>query len=318
MPYSQSAIHLGDLARALETLEPANEKTRLSIAMKLGLHWDPPQTRKKPLPEKPLPVPPPPVGVDTKPIFPTSKPSSTPVASHLEHTRGEDTATSIYVPPLESSASEDGDLSPPLEPLFFPRWMRGILSAALATESATGPLDVERIVKTLASGMCLKELPMLSSPTLTRGVQLLIDRSLAMLPFIGDQVRLSEEILRVVGKDRVTTLRFVGCPSRGAGAGAQMNWSQYEPPLYGTPVLLLTDLGIGRPRLSDERAGVAEWLTFARLVEKAKCPLLAFVPYAASRWPKVLTQHLTIIQWDRKTTATTVRNKMKNVREVSS
>jgi hypothetical protein len=234
----------------------------------------------------------------------------------VEQVRSEESAPSIRVPPLELSAPEDQTPSPPLDPLFFPRWTRGILSTALATVGDAGQLDVDRIVRLLASGKNLKELPMLPSPTLNRGVQLLIDRSQAMLPFMGDQARLREEILRVVGRDRVATLRFVGCPPRGAGVGAALSWSAYEPPLPGTPVLLLTDLGIGRPKLSDERAGVAEWLKFARLLEKANCPLVAFVPYAASRWPPVLTHHMTVIQWDRKTTATRVRSQVRCAHEV--
>lgn len=316
MPHTKSAIHLGDLACALETLEPADEKTRLAIAMKLGMHWDKPEPGKESFTETPPRKPDPPDGPKRNPVFGPTKAPGNPVSSSLEHTRSEDSPPSIYVPPLESSAPEEDARSAPLEPLFFPRWVRGILSAALATNSVVGTLDVDRVVKILASGMCLKELPTLPSPTLSGGVQLLIDRSHAMLPFIGDQAKLHEEILRVVGKDRVTTLRFVGCPTRGAGSGPEMNWSPYEPPLHRTPVLLLTDLGIGRPMLSDERAGVAEWLKFARLAEKTNCQLVAFVPYAPSRWPQALLRYMTIIQWDRNTTATTVRNRVKKEREV--
>jgi hypothetical protein len=319
MAYSQSAINLGDLARALEDLKPDDEATRRAIALTLGLDLAVPESQEKTSKEKgsPLPKPPQPgeIGGDRNPFM---KSSVRPIASLIEHTASEERAPSIYVPPLEPSKPEDDMQPPPLEPLFFPRWTRGILSASLATDSTTGPPDVERIVQTLARGMCLHELPMLPSPTLTRGVQLLIDRSQAMLPFIRDQIRLREEILRVVGSDRVSTMRFVGCPLRGAGEGPEMSWSQYEPPLPGTPVLLLTDLGIGRPRLIDERASVTEWRKFAQLVKKAQCPLVAFVPYLAARWPQALRRHLTIIQWDRKTTATTVRNRVKRAHEVRS
>src|SRR4051812_45530890 len=259
MAYSHPAINPGDLARALEALRPADETTRRAIAVTLGMYLASPQPQEKaPMnPSSKGSNVPGPIVPSLRDISDPSESSGSPLPSRLEHTRSEKRAPSIYVPPLETSSPEDNAPSPPLEPLFFPRWMRGILGAALATDSAVGPLDVERIVQILARGMCLNELPTLSSPTLTRGVQLLIDRSQAMLPFVRDQIRLREEILRVVGNDRVTTLRFVGCPSRGAGEGPEMSWSQYEPPLPGTPVLLLTDLGIGRPRLTDERASAA-------------------------------------------------------------
>jgi len=316
MPYSTSAINLGDLARAFAELKPTNEASRLAIASTLGMFWDPPKPTKvavKPRPthqretlyERPSQH-----DIERLPTPPRV------ITSRLDHTRSEDAAPSILVPPLEASAAESDSQSPLHEPLFFPRWTRAILSAGLATNSEIGEIDIDRVVNILAKGHCLNKLPLLSTPTLTRGVQLLIDRSQAMTPFIQDQIRLHREILATVGSDRVTTLRFVGCPIRGAGAGSEPTWAPYEPPPTRAPILLLSDLGIGRPRLSDERAGIREWLTFIRLVKKAKCPLLAFVPYEASRWPLALANQMSIIQWDRNTTAITVCNKLKHARVV--
>jgi len=316
MPQVTSEISLGDLAWALKKLKPADEKTRLAIAQTLGMTWEQPQKVKAPSRRKRTREAKPPERAPGNPIFDQPASISRALATRLEHTRNEEPARSIYVTPLEASGSESEMESPPLEPLFVPRWTRGILSAGLATNSEIGDVDVERVVKVLASGKSVEELPLLSSPTLNRGVQLLIDRSQAMEPFIKDQARLHEQIVAVVGPDRVTTLRFVGCPTRGAGAGPEGTWGQYEAPMNRAPVLLLTDLGIGRPRFGDERARVSEWLNFAYLVKKAKSPLIAFVPYGESRWPAVLMNDISIIQWDRNTTAITVSNKLKCVREM--
>ena len=160
----------------------------------------------------------------------------------------------------------------------------------------------------LAQGKQVWPLPTLPWPTLSRGVQVLVDRSQAMAPFARDQVVLQHEIQRVVGEDQVQVLRFAGCPSRGAGTGPQRKWQDYQPPLPGTPVLLLTDLGIGRPLLADDWVGAEEWLEFAAVVRRAGCPLVAFVPYAPSRLPPRLVGALTVIQWDRRTTAVSIRN----------
>lgn len=316
MPQDVSEISLGDLAHALKKLRPTNENTRLAIAKTLGMSLQTSQTAKTATIRKPE------KGDDEEQSGatrsnPTFDPISTkrPLAGRLKHTRSEQPAPSIYVPPLPKSAPESEAQSPPLKPLFFPRWTRGILSAALATTSQIGDVDVDRVVQVLAAGKSVEKFPLVSLPTLSRGVQLLIDRSQAMEPFIKDQGRLHQQIMNVVGPDRVTTLRFVGCPTRAAGTGPQETWSKYDAPLTAAPVLLLTDLGIGRPRLSDERSGVAEWLNFAELVKKAKCPLIAFVPYGESRWPTALRNHMSIIQWDRTTTAVTVSNKLKSVRE---
>jgi hypothetical protein len=316
MPASLSEVNLGDLARALSDLKPRNEESRVAIATALGMHWVPVTAPKSVVKKKAKQK----SERRVEPIslgeFERLPPPTRVIKSRLEHTRSEESAPAISVAPLEASGSESDSQSLRLEPLFFPRWTRAILSAGLATNSEIGPVDVNRVVEILARGESLKTLPLLSTPTLTRGVQLLIDRSEAMTPFIRDQVRLHREIVATVGSDRVTTLRFVGCPIRGAGGGAEPSWSSYEPPASKAPVLLLTDLGIGRPLLNDDRAGIDEWLLFIERVKKAKCPLLAFVPYAQSRWPPELASRMSIIQWDRRTTAVTISNKLKHAREV--
>lgn len=314
MPQSITEVNRGDLAEALKKLKPTNEATRLAIAQALGMGWDPPKKSKAPGKEKRIEGPAVTGGRLTRnvPFFEQMPLPSRALLSLLEHRRSEEPAPSIYVEPLQTSPPESETQSPPHEPLFLPRWTRGILNAALATDSEIGDVDIDRAVRTLAKGHALVDLPLMSTPTLARGVQLLIDRSEAMVPFIRDQMILHEQITATVGRDRVTTLRFVGCPTRGAGTGPEATWSTYDAPLNGGPVLLLTDLGIGRPALSDERAGAMEWFNFAQIVRKAKCPLIAFVPYGESRWPQKLRGHMSIIQWDRNTTANSVSNSLKS------
>lgn len=316
MPASLSEVNLGDLAHALSNLKPRNEESRVAIATALGMHWVQASALKPLVKAKSKQKRERRVETVSAGEFERLPPATRVIKSRLEHTRSEESAPAISVAPLEASGSESDLQALPLEPLFFPRWTRAILSAGLATNSDVGPVDVDRVVEILARGESLKTLPVLSTPTLTRGVQLLIDRSEAMTPFIRDQVRLHKEIVATVGSDRVTTLRYVGCPIRGAGGGAAPSWSTYEPPVSKAPVLLLTDLGIGRPRLNDERAGIEEWVLFIEQVKKAECPLLAFVPYAQSRWPPELASRMSIIQWDRRTSAITVCNKLKHAREV--
>lgn len=316
MPGSLSELNLGDLAQALSDLKPCNEESRVAIVTALGMHWVPPSASKSRVKRKVRHKAERHVETVGPGSFERIPPPVRVIKSRLEHTRSEESAPAISVAPLEASGSESDAQKLPLEPLFLPRWTRAILSAGLATNSDVGPVDVDRVVEILARGESLKTVPLLSTPTLTRGVQLLIDRSEAMTPFIRDQVRLHKEIVATVGADRVTTLRFVGCPVRGAGGGAEPSWSAYEPPVSKAPVLLLTDLGIGRPRLNDDRAGIDEWLLFIERVKKAKCPLVAFVPYGQSRWPPELASRMSIIQWDRKTSAITVSNKLKHAREV--
>ena len=237
--------------------------------------------------------------------------------STIERSAGEAEPWNIDVVPLQlQTTSEEFTEPPPLLPLFVPLWTRGILSAALTTDSEDGPLDLESIAESLAHGECIWQLPRLPWPTLRRGVQVLVDKSDALVPFTRDQTWLQEEIRRVVGVDRVQILRFVGCPSRAVGTGPRKFWDKYRPPPSGTVVLLLTDLGIGMPMFATEVADVSEWLEFAKVIHRAGCPLVAFVPYTPSRWPRHLIGAMTIIQWDRGTSAATVRRLVRRGHEV--
>src|SRR5215471_9337383 len=138
-----SEINLGHLAQALKKLKPDNEDSRLAIAKTLGLGWTPPQktgtgSKEKKGRNAPDSTPPP---QTTKPIFDRPQ-SNFALTSRLEHKRSTEPAPSIYVPPLKASRPESETKSPPLEPLFLPRWTRGILSAGIATNSEVGAVDV--------------------------------------------------------------------------------------------------------------------------------------------------------------------------------
>jgi hypothetical protein len=178
----------------------------------------------------------------------------------------------------------------------------------LSTDSGDGPIDVARLIERLARREHFRDLPREPLLTLRRGVQLLVDTAEAMLPFARDQQVLERALHDVVG-DSLEVLRFVGCPSRGAGRGRPSRWPrEYPPPPAGTVVLVVTDLGIGGSHLSTEPASTSEWAVFAESVQHADCPLVALVPYAPARWPECLQRLVRMVYWDRPTTAGAVRH----------
>ena len=315
-----SKIFLGDLVDAIRELEAVDATTRKQIASVLGFELIQ-QVADKHKPPEPKAASQVSDVSKTAPEEPSLTPSPTAPNSFsikLDFIPSETGDWLQGVKPLRRPAKADKGPAAPLRlsPLLLPRWARAILSASLATSAEDGPLDIEKIVETLGKGETLPTLPTLSAPTLRRGVQLLVDQSRSMQPFMRDQVWMQDEILKVVGSDKVKIEYFAGSPLRGAGAGLKP-WPAYEPPPAGTPVLLLTDLGICQPMLSNEWADAGEWLQFAQMVGQAKCRLIAFVPYGPSRWPRKLTRVMTLIQWDRSTTAGTVRSLFGKRAEVS-
>ena|SRR5438105_2267035 len=223
-----------------------------------------------------------------------------------------------WIPEVEPFPPQDEEVDitpPPLVPLFTPRWTRGILSASLATSDEEGPLDVERATEMLANCESVGSLPVVASKTMRRGAHLLLDAGQTMMPFRRDQAWLTRAILRVVGESHVEVFSFVGSPLRGAGGGAYP-WPEYKPPLPGTPVVVLTDLGVCRTARGFESADEGEWAECAEGIRRAGCALIALVPYKPSRWPRSLARRMTIIRWDRGTTASTVSEILRRSAEV--
>ncbi|TMC21181.1 MAG: hypothetical protein E6J34_10400 [Chloroflexi bacterium] len=326
---SSSASFLADLTRCFKQLDPTDDATRSAIADLLGLHEEDAYAAPRPLFS--------PIRQASKdPFQPTSNARKERKPSLPAQTKSNAAQTSNWLPstlellsageekwdfgvsplPMQSSSSEFPEL--PLEPLFVAQWTRGILSATLSTTSDDGPLDIERIVASLAQNKCQQQLPRLPQPTLRRGVQLLIDKSDGLVPFSRDQRWLQDKLLHIVGPDKLEILRFIGSPLRDVGPGPKSTWSKYQPPLAGTVVLLLTDFGIGQPMFSTDAASISEWLDFAQKVQRAGCPLVAFVPYAPDRWPYHLRRCMAMIQWDRKTNVSTVRRLIGPAHEVKT
>jgi hypothetical protein len=307
--HRNNKISLGDLVRAMGKLKAKDLETQKRIAEMLGM------TLVEKVIDGPSAITDAPIlegnqivdsqNTDPTPALETDFGDSIPIT--LQHDQSEKDEWIREVEPLPAASQGGEYVAPKLEPLFLPQWTRAILSAALVTNAGDGLPDIERITETIARGDVVRELPTHSLPTVRRGVQLLVDKSLAMMPFARDQTWLQKQLQNVVGSDRVQVTRFVGTPLSRIGSRSQAA-ADYAPPLPGTPVVLLTDLGICQPMLAEDWADPQEWVRFSLIVRHAHCPLIALVPYGPSRWPAELLPYMTIIQWDRKTTAPIIRS----------
>ena len=317
-------IFLGDLARAISELGISDPAALKLAAQMLGFNLDAVDAGKNEIRQESTvtsdaPIAPSETGSETVTPPPEGASISTTetetskakvIAIELSRTTGQKETWIPEVEPLPPQ--EDGPIAtPPLIPLLMPQWTRGILSAAFSTWDDEGLLDIESVTEVLANGESVERLPTLLSLTLGRGVQLLLDKSQAMMPFVRDQAWLLKEIRNVVGTDKVEVLRFIGSPGRGAGAGPRP-WPDYQPPPPGVPVVILSDLGIRQPMFASDWADEDEWVAFVDVVVRAHCPLIALVPYKSSRWPRSLTRLMSIVPWDRSTTAGRVNSLRKN------
>lgn len=202
----------------------------------------------------------------------------------------------------------------PFEPLLVPTKVRALLSTLLATEVEEGPLDVQRLIASIARREPVTRLFRKRSPTLRRGVQVLVDRGASMSLFARDARWLARELQNVIGAPRVDLWLFADCPARGVGRPEDDEWSTYRAPASGTPVLLLTDLGIGATAAT--RADAVEWEPFLAAVRAAACPVFVLAPYASHRWPP-LAQRIEALPWDRRVTVQLARRSASSARRRS-
>jgi hypothetical protein len=180
----------------------------------------------------------------------------------------------------------------PLLPLLPTRITPGILTGCISTDAGDGMLDVDALVELAAQRRFEEAIPRVVRASLFRGVQLLLDRSPAMTPFARDVTELARTIRSVIGHN-VEEFSFSGHPLHQALPGTAL----YAPPRPGTPVLALTDLGIGQAPGYLRPDADTTWPSLAELLLRRGSELVALVPYPRSRWP-ALGGYVHMIPWD--------------------
>jgi hypothetical protein len=303
-------VSLADLIRALGTLEPDNDGIK-NVASMLGFELDnevipikpsKPEKSQRSFSDRSLPY---------NRSIKSQKPRATSdvLANLAMKTIKENVPIDVPIPkmpePLKDNPVENEPL-PEHNPLLVPIWTRAIITKLLSVEADEGSPDILKLIKIISENQPLRQIPRKSYPTLRRGVQILIDIGPGLVPYIRDQISLLERLEHIVGTDLVEVWDFIGTPLKYSVSHDESLGSKYELPSSGTPILMLTDLGITIPPFATEVTSVDDWIEFAHCVHEAECPLLALTPYDSTRWPNALKDQIEIIKWDRETTVLTV------------
>ena len=313
MTQSHSEIFLGDLARAVSASHSIDPQIIASIAQLLGFRF----------------------GLDRVSQLDTSRLETGKVSAPSIQTdglaaqdrEGDHSESSVelpsdvtqpiveYLPAVEKIGLKQitewpawertADVTMRYRPLFQQQWTRGLLTEAVSTWRETGEIDIRRALETMVSGK-LAELPRMYLPTLARGCQVMVDVSAGMSPFARDCWQLIDALRSIVGREQIQVFYFKHCPIYGVEAENSAHFVPFKA-ILTTPVLLLTDLGFATPAFSLRRAMVQDWIHLAQYLRDESCLLLTLVPYPRHRWPRRLSKEMTIIQWDRDTTANAVR-----------
>lgn len=225
------------------------------------------------------------------------------------------------VPPIDAPGHEpdgnDGQASLPFEPPWTTDWARGLMFAAVSTPVESRTLDQRRLIGKVSSQQVVRAVPWQHRPSARRGVQLLTDHGPGMAPFHLDRAWLRDLVESVAGRDRVEVLRFRGCPAQGVVRSVLTGPQVYRPPVPGTPVVLVSDLGRARPPFTGAYAARAEeWRRFVEAVVHAGCPVICLTPYDREGYPPGLREKVALVPFDRRITLGEVRQATSRARDM--
>jgi len=313
----RGTIGLGDLLRSLKGLDTRDPATAERIARSLGF-----------------------TGIEANPVeetqgvsgaAPRPRVSKKPAPENLPHRSGLPPVTPPVDLPaeiLETEMTPIESMGPPSAPpewldkgpllgdrrlpsvprakLFPERSAKGVLTAAVATRRAGIAPDIARLVQGLVRGRVLARFPYRPRPSVHRGVQLLMDTSDAMTPFLEDLDDLARELVSVVGKNATELYEFQGDPNTAVRWTEGFNDVPWRT-VPGRPVVLATDFGIGAQAAAHDRATPRAWSRFERQTREAGVPVIAFVPYGRARWPQALSRRIRLVHWDHRTRASHIK-----------
>jgi hypothetical protein len=192
---------------------------------------------------------------------------------------------------------------PPATPLTAATQQRA-LAMALAGTAVGGRINVLALVDDFAQRRARRAPPRLPRPSLRRGVQLIVDRGPALEPFRGDLERLRNALLSVVSQSGMDEIGFESDPGtvvrrrRHGGRVVRGPWPAGDLlPAPGTPVVVVTDLGIAVPKVGPLASAMHNWLEQYEAFRRARVRALFLVPYPPARWPPVVARRLPVVYW---------------------
>ena len=222
------------------------------------------------------------------------------------------TPTTLTTTSLGSPAGASRLREPPS--VIAPQQARAILATLSARRHEGRAIDVPALLKRIVRGMPLNSLPRREIWSSRRGVQLLIDCSPAMTPISYDLDAVDNRLTSILGKERLERLYFSGCPGRGTGPSDRSTWKPWKPPIAGTPVIVLTDLGCSGFASNNEWASSEEWGRFADAARSAGSGILALLPFPIHRVPLSLARCITVVPWSEALSAARVRRILNDAR----
>jgi hypothetical protein len=290
-----AAVGLADIARATHALRPRGRAVEILLEM-CGLERLSPrstidsETANIDVPDDEVPEELGPTShVDAAASLPTS-------VRRLEPVRAAPLRTfETTEDPLAAEPQRVPGVVPRYDPLLGDSVAVDLLRAAAAVWTRSDQPDIDALVHRLSFARTLAEIPRLHAPTLTAGMQILVDVGTSMEPFTDDQRHVVDHVVPMVGGS-MSVSYFVDDPAPGAGPDRRpRTWTPFVLPSLGQPVVVISDLGCGVPWRAKAIAG---WLRLSDELRRRGSRIVVLAPTRLERMPLELQQRCEIVVWD--------------------
>ena len=204
----------------------------------------------------------------------------------------------LDTPPFTSSIAQTKEEKarpvPVPQPLSPWRRIWPFLRAVLGAHDQSRQLDLDRIVRSLARGEVLHRLPYLSRASWAMTAQVLVDLDPQIHFFWNDFYDLVERLQGMRGRMGLDVLCFEDGPLDPCTAFDPERRNRqipYRPPEPGTPILILSDLGL----LNKREQG---WLILGRRLQRAGLRPVVLMPCPERYWQGELAELFQLVVWD--------------------
>lgn len=202
----------------------------------------------------------------------------------------------LNTPPFTGSIAplkkEEARIPAP-QPLSPWRRIWPFLRAVLGAQDQSRQLDLDRIVRSLARGEVLRRLPYLARASWAMRAQVLVDLDPRIHFFWNDFYELVEQLQGMRGKMGLDLLCFEEGPLQPCTAFERREQQlPYRPPEPGTPILILSDLGL----LNKCEQG---WLILGRRLQRAGLRPVVLMPCPERFWRGEVAELFQLKVWDR-------------------
>ncbi|WP_227657572.1 formylglycine-generating enzyme family protein [Candidatus Magnetaquicoccus inordinatus] len=171
------------------------------------------------------------------------------------------------------------------------------LRAGFAERAPGKNLDIDALIRLLARGGSLQRLPRRSRLRWGSSVQIIVDRSVRLIPFQEDQERVARRLAALFPRHALSFALFLEGMEEPISLGPQGEFQNYRWPAPAALVVVLGDLG--------SLAGNAEqlasrWEHFGQRLARCQCRPVALTPAPASRCLPGVLRSWRLVTWERR------------------